>query len=72
MLLAAVAIRHDRLEPSTIIGGNLDLDLLAHPATEVQPHAGPTLMICVYAQPTLHVSAAGRWWQKHTRQLAAK
>jgi hypothetical protein len=33
MLLAAVAIRHDRLEPSTIIGGNLDLDALAHPGT---------------------------------------
>jgi hypothetical protein len=29
MLLATVAIRHDRLEPSAIIGGNLDLDLLA-------------------------------------------
>ena len=30
MLLATVAIRHDRLEPSAIIGGNLDLDPLAH------------------------------------------
>jgi hypothetical protein len=32
MLLAAVAIRHDRLEPSTIIGGNLDFDPLRIPA----------------------------------------
>jgi hypothetical protein len=30
MFLPMVAIRHDRLEPSTIIGGNLDLDPLAH------------------------------------------
>ncbi len=28
--LVTVAIRHDRLEPSTIIGANLDLDPLAH------------------------------------------
>ena len=33
MLLPAVAIRHDRLEPSTITGGDLDLDPLAHPGT---------------------------------------
>jgi hypothetical protein len=33
MLLAMVAIRHDRLEPSTIIDGNVDLDPLAHPGT---------------------------------------
>jgi hypothetical protein len=33
MLLAAVAIRYDRLEPSTIVGGNLDLDPVAHPGT---------------------------------------
>jgi hypothetical protein len=30
MFLPMVAIRHDRLEPSTIIGGNLDFDPLAH------------------------------------------
>ncbi|MCC2663289.1 MAG: hypothetical protein K0S35_1211, partial [Geminicoccaceae bacterium] len=30
MFLPLIAIRHDRLEPSTIIGGNLDLDPLAH------------------------------------------
>jgi hypothetical protein len=33
MLLATIAIRHDRLEPSAIIGGNLDLDPLAHAGT---------------------------------------
>ena len=31
VLLAAVAIRHDRLEPSTIAGANLNFDPLAHP-----------------------------------------
>ena len=30
MLLPAVPIRHDRFEPSTTIGGNLDFDPLAH------------------------------------------
>jgi hypothetical protein len=29
MLLAAVAIRHDRIEPSKIISGNTDLDPFA-------------------------------------------
>jgi hypothetical protein len=38
MLLRAVAIRHDRLEPSTIIAGNLDLDLLAHASMVSCPH----------------------------------
>jgi hypothetical protein len=31
MLLPAVAIRDDRLEPSAITGANLELDPLAHP-----------------------------------------
>src|ERR671919_634291 len=30
VLLRAVAVRHDRLEPSTIGGGHVDLDPLAH------------------------------------------
>jgi hypothetical protein len=30
MLVTTVPIRHDRLEPSTITGANLDLDPLAH------------------------------------------
>jgi hypothetical protein len=33
MLLAAVAIRDNRLEPSTIRGGNFELDPLAQPGT---------------------------------------
>jgi hypothetical protein len=37
MLLAAVAIRHDRLEPSTITGGNLNLDPRAHVAMVITP-----------------------------------
>jgi hypothetical protein len=37
MLLAAVAVRRDRLEPSTISGGNLDFDPRAHAATVSHP-----------------------------------
>jgi hypothetical protein len=45
MLLAAVPIRHDRLEPSAITGGNSELDPLAHPGTVASLAANGTPMI---------------------------
>jgi hypothetical protein len=38
MFPAVVAIRHDRLEPSTIIGANIDLDPLTHPDMVACPY----------------------------------
>ena len=49
MLLSAVAIRHDRLEPSTIIGANLDLDPLAHAAIVPRPLASQDSFDCIGA-----------------------
>ena len=61
MLLSAVAIRHDRLEPSTIIGANLDLDPLAHAAIVPRPLASQDSFDCIGALAALK----GRW-QKGT------
>ena len=49
MLLAAVAVRHDRLEPSTISGGNLDLDPRAHAAMVPHPPCRWDSYVCVVA-----------------------
>ena len=38
MLLAMLAIRHDRLQPSTMIGSDLDLDPLAHATMVAWPN----------------------------------
>ena len=53
MLLSAVAIRHDRLEPSTIIGANLDLDPLAHAAIVPRPLASQDSFDCIGALVSL-------------------
>ena len=49
MLSAAVPIRHDRLEPSTIVGGNLELDPCAHAGIVAEPDVQRDSYDCISA-----------------------
>jgi hypothetical protein len=51
--LAAVVIRHDLLEPSTISGGHFELDPLAHFGTIAQPRSDWDSYDCVNVQAPL-------------------
>ena len=60
MLSAAVPIRHDRLEPSTIVGGNLELDPCAHAGIVAEPDVQRDSYDCISALGAASRAGLGR------------
>ena len=71
MFPAAVTIRHDRLEPSTITSGNLDLDPRAHAAMLSYPYSDRDSFDCVYALGTKEEIVASGCFDAHRQALLA-